>query len=96
MSSPYVGTLVRYNSKYLSSPIPGNYSGIGYVVRDMGDYIRFIDRHGMAYVVPRSNVATTYLGNNIIYDITDSFYTDTTQATDKMHLSKFLNFEIHP
>lgn len=96
MSLPYVGTLVNYNSKYLSSPIPRDSPGIGYVIRDIGDYIRFIDRHGMAYLVPRSNVSTSYLGPNLVYNVVGPFYNDLTQPNDKMQLSKFLALGVHP
>lgn len=87
------GIIVQYNPKYFSSYPGKDDVKFGYTTNNEGDYIRFIDRHGIAYIVPRSNVNGVYIDTNFVYNIVGIYYIDSSRPDDKIHLSKFLKYQ---
>lgn len=90
------GILVTFNCQNLSYPVNKDIDCLGYVTKDMGDYVRFIDKHGIAYVVERNNVSASFHDTTPVYTVVGPFYKDTTTHEDKRYLTKFLSMTNHP
>lgn len=82
--------IIQFNPKYLSLYPGKDVVKIGYTTTDEGDYIRFIDKHGIAYIVPRNNVKATYTGTSFVYNVVGIYYLDSPRPDDGLYLKDFL------
>lgn len=96
------GSLIHFNPAHYH-PLSAYFSPntiadrVGYIVVDAGNYIRFVDRNGLTYIVPRKNTSTRMVGTHIVYYVTGPYYSDMNPLpVDRELLAKFLSInELH-
>lgn len=96
------GTLVHFDTTNLhhyslSYPPNTTTNRIGYVTIDRGDYIRFIDRNGLVYVVPRTHTISRLIDGKVVYFVTGTYYVDMgCTQNDRECLNRFVRIaELH-
>jgi len=75
------GTLIHFTTNHLNNYLLIPYVNThtdktGYVTVDKGDYIRFIDRNGLVYIVPREHTISRLVNGKVVYYVNGTYYID--------------------